>query len=130
MTDEQPERPVQLTLAAALVGLQGLALIGFTAVELLNLVGERLEVGLSVAVFFGAYGAALIACAWGLTQVRAWARGPVLLTQLIELGIAWNLRDLPGLAIPLALLAAATLALVVQPVSTLALAGEREEPTA
>ena len=68
-------------------------------------------------MFFLAYGGVLLACARGLHTVRPWARGPVLLSQLILLGLAWNFKDgstLP-IAIGLALAAAIVLAGLLHP---------------
>jgi hypothetical protein len=95
-------RPPALTLAAALVGLQGVGFVALAALSALDTVSDRLEVGLSVAVFLAGYGAVLLAGAWGLATLGTWSRGPVLMTQLIQLGLAWNVRGIPGLAVPLA----------------------------
>ena len=48
--------------------------------------------GLTTAVFFAAFGVLLMACGWLITRGHTWARGPILLAQLIGLGLAWNLR--------------------------------------
>ena len=64
-----------------LIGLFGLA-------EALNLDSDRLVMGVTTGLFCVAYGVGLIACAWGLHTVRPWSRGPVLLAQLISLGLA------------------------------------------
>ncbi|MDO9456914.1 hypothetical protein [Nocardioides sp.] len=128
MSDPRPTRPpAPLLVAAVLVAVQGVGLLALGIVGLLDLVSSRVEVGVSVSVFFGAYGAALLACAWGLSRVRGWARGPVLLTQLIQLGIAWNVRDNVLLAVPLALAAVVTLVAMLQPASVEALMGASED---
>ena len=51
--------------------------------ELRNLSSEQVSAGLAISVFFAGYGAALVFCAWQLSRARPWARGPVLLAQLI-----------------------------------------------
>jgi hypothetical protein len=48
--------------------------------------------GVTTALFFIAFGLGLLFCSAGLVRVRAWARGPVMLTQLMTLGLAWNFR--------------------------------------
>ncbi len=48
--------------------------------------------GLSTTVFFLGYAAALAWCAWSLIRLRSWARSPVVLAQLIQLGVAWSFR--------------------------------------
>ncbi|MGN0065191.1 MAG: hypothetical protein ACI379_13215 [Nocardioides sp.] len=85
--------PTPLKVAAGIVVLQSLWMIGLTVAELVNLNSARLEMGTTTAFFFGAAGVGLLACAWGLLHLRTWGRGPVLLAQLVQLGLAWNLRD-------------------------------------
>src|SRR5689334_7182652 len=77
--------------------------------EAVHITSDRVTMGVTTSVFFVAYGAAMMLCAWGLNRLRTWARGPVLLAQLIWLGLAWNFREgdtLPlaiGLAVPAAI---------------------------
>ena len=109
------DNPPPLTVAASLVVLQGACLVAFGVLELAHVTSERMSMGVSSAVFFLVYGVALAACAWGLTQQQGWTRGPVLITQLIQLGLAWNLRDAPLVALALAVTAAVVLAGVLHP---------------
>ncbi|WP_154402784.1 hypothetical protein [Nocardioides speluncae] len=82
--------------------------------------------GLTTAAFFVLAGVALIGCAYAVTRLRPWARSPILLAQLIQLGLAWNFRDNPTtvVAIALAVVAAVTLAGLLHPASMEALADE------
>ena len=66
-------------------------------------------------MFFALVGAAVLLCSWGLFRAASWARGPVLLTQLIALGMAWNLRDLWLVALLLVVSALVTLAGMLHP---------------
>lgn len=109
------DNPPPLTVAASLVVLQGACLVAFGVLELANVTSERLSMGVSSAIFFLVYGVALTACAWGLTQQQGWTRGPVLITQLIQLGLAWNIRDLSLIAVLLAVTAAVVLAGMLHP---------------
>ena len=130
MADYRPDRtanPPPLTVAASLVGVQGLVLIGLALVEAFSVVDERRSVAFSVAVFFGVYGLLLVGCALALTRRLAWVRGPVMISQLIQLGLAWNLRDVVLLAIMLALAAAAVLAGMLSPATMAALMPEADE---
>jgi hypothetical protein len=102
-------------VAASLVAVQGFVLVALAVLELVNVSSERLSLGVSAAVFFLVYGGLLLLCAWALTQQQGWTRGPVLITQLIQLGLAWNLRDLPVVAVALALAAAVVLAGMLHP---------------
>lgn len=85
--------PAPLLVAAALVFLQGLFTMLFGISEVVHLSSARVLMGATTAVFFVAYGAALGFCAWGMRALRTWSRGPVLLAELIWLGLAWNLRN-------------------------------------
>jgi hypothetical protein len=109
------DNPPPLTVAASLVAIQGTVLVALAVLELANVSSERMSMGVSTAVFFLVYGVALGLCSWSLTQKRGWTRGPVLLTQLIQLGLAWNLRDVPLIAVALAVTAAVVLAGMLHP---------------
>ena len=79
--------------------------------EVISIDSDRLVMGLTTAAFFLAYGAALLVCAWGMNNVRPWSRGPVLLAQLIWLGLAWNFRSGDTLPIAIGLLVVAVIVL-------------------
>ena len=115
------DNPPPLNVAASLVVLQGSVLVGFAVLELANVTSERLSMGVSTAVFFLLYGVALVGCAWGLTRKEGWTRGPVLITQLIQLGLAWNLREYPLVAVALAVAAGVVLAGMLHPATLKAL---------
>jgi hypothetical protein len=109
------DNPPPLTVAASLVAIQATVLVALAVLELANVSADRMSMGVSTALFFLVYGALLGICGWSLTQQRGWTRGPVLITQLIQLGLAWNLRDAPLVAIALAVTAAVVLAGVLHP---------------
>ncbi len=100
-----------LAVAAGLTVVQGLLTVGFGVLEAINVDGQRWVMGVTTGVFFLAYGLGLVLCAWGLSTVRQWARGPVLLAQLIWLGLAWNFRDAEMLPVAVGLLVLALLVL-------------------
>jgi uncharacterized membrane protein (DUF2068 family) len=112
-----------MTVAASLVAVQGVVLVLLAVAELADVSSDRLALGLSTAGFFLAYGAVLLAASWGLWTRRAWARGPVLITQLIQLGMAWSLREHLPVAIGLALCAGIVLAGMLHPDTIEALDG-------
>jgi hypothetical protein len=76
--------------------------------------------GITTAAFFLVAGAALGWCAWALWNVRRWARGPVVMAQLIQLGLAWNLwaGTTKPLSIGLAVVALVVIAGLLHPAST------------
>jgi len=115
--------PAPLVVAASLAAVEGLVIGVLGLVELVNLSSGRVTMGVTTAGFFASYGALLVFCGWQLTRGTAWARGPVLLAQLIQLGLAWNFREgetLP-VAVVLAIAAAVVLAGLFHPASMRAL---------
>lgn len=120
--DPGADRPPQLTVAASLAAVQGLVLLVLAVLELASVSSERLGFGVSTAVFFAAYGLVLMGAALALWRRHGWARGPVLITQLIVLGLAWNLREHVLAAIGLAVVGLVVVAAVVHPDTVAALA--------
>ncbi len=116
--------PTSLRVAVGVVVVEALALAVLGVLEVLHLDSLRLTMGVTTAVFFLGYAAALLLCAWGLLRLVPWGRGPAVLTQLIGLGLAWSFRDDPLVA--LALVACAVVALVglLHPATTAALDDE------
>jgi hypothetical protein len=78
-------------VAAALTAVEAVVLLGLGVLELVHLRSIRLTMGITTTIFFLGAAAALAWCAWALWGVRRWARGPVVMVQLIQLGLAWNL---------------------------------------
>jgi uncharacterized membrane protein (DUF2068 family) len=98
--------PPPLVTAAGLTLVEGLLTVMYGVSEAVHITSQRVVMGLTTTAFFVAYGAAMMLCAWGLHRLHSWARGPVLLAQLIWLGLAWNFRHgdtwplAVGLAVP------------------------------
>lgn len=109
--------PAPLAAAAGLTFVQGLLTVVFGITDAFSLDSDRLVMGVTTGVFFLAYGAGLVACAWGMNTLRPWSRGPVLVAQLIWLGLAWNFRtgDTLPVAIGLAVMATIVLAGLLHP---------------
>lgn len=118
--------PLPLRVSAVLAALQGVGLLLLTGLELNSLTSGRLALGLAVAAFFAGFAALLLAAAWSLLRGDAWARGPVLMTQLVQLGVAWGTRDgaPAALTAALVLVAAAALLGLLHPASVERLARE------
>lgn len=117
--------PPPLQVASSLVAVECLVLIALAAAETADLEASRLGTGISTAVFFAAYGVLLGGAAWALRRRSSWARGPVLLTQLILLGLAWNVRGAPVLAVSVAIVAVVTLVAMLHPDTIRALESEQ-----
>lgn len=133
--DETPDPArTYLWTAASLVLLEGLALLVLAVAELTSVSAERVGLGVSTAVFFLVLGGGLCAAAYGLVRRVSWSRGPVVFAQLIQLGMAWSLRDVAPLAVVMALavVALAVLGCIVAPATTASLAddprGRPDEP--
>lgn len=121
--------PAPLLVAASLVAVEAVVLVLLGVAELASLTGARLVMGLTTAVFFLVYGAGLAFCAWAVSRLRSWARSPIVLAQLIQLGVAWSFREAPGtpVAVALALVALLVVAGVLHPASVAALADDTAE---
>lgn len=120
-SSDAPATPPPLRAAAALVGLEGVALLVVAALEVVEAIPGRRGGGLSLAVFFSLYAVLLLGASVALLRRQPWARGPVLASQLVALGLAWNARDQLLLAVPLALAAILAVAAILQPASIAAL---------
>jgi hypothetical protein len=118
------ERPAPLTVAASLAGVEAVLLVLFGVAELFSLTGARAAMGLTTTAFFFLYGAGLAFCAWRLARLESWARAPVVLAQLIQLGVAWSFKegDTTLVAVVLAAAALVVIAGILHPRSLSVLA--------
>ncbi|MGK5638313.1 hypothetical protein ACSNOK_08370 [Streptomyces sp. URMC 126] len=127
-------RPARLTAAAALAGLEGLALlVGGLYILVMGLLGkpDSPRQAVTGGVTMVALSLLPLAAARGLLLRRRWSRGPALITQLVAFPVAWSLINGGGALIAagvlLALAAVLTLGLLVNPTATEALGiGPRE----
>ncbi|MGZ4453370.1 MAG: hypothetical protein ACXVWU_05315 [Nocardioides sp.] len=125
-----PGRPVTapppLLVACALVGLEALALVAYGVVLIPAVNSQRLVMGVTTPLFFVLYGVGLALLAWQLWRLHSWARAPIVLAQLIQLGVAWSFRGGSStfVAVVLAVLAFVTLAGIFHPASLTVLADE------
>ena len=103
------------------VGAEVFVLLSLAVLELLALASERLVLGLTTAFFFLVYGAALAACAVALVRERRWSRGPLVLSQLIQLGVASGFSEILPVAVLLAVSAVTVLVVLFLPSTTAAL---------
>jgi hypothetical protein len=122
----RPDAPPAVVRAALVVAVEAAVLIGGALVILwLTLTSDPDSVGRALAevVYVGIFGAVLAAAAVGLRRVSAWARGPVVVLQIL-LGLFGYSTAFPGgqplLGIPLIVLAVAELYLLATPEARLA----------
>ncbi len=128
MTDAQPNPP-PLTVAASLAAIQGVTLLVLAGVEVASTNSDRASMGVTTAVFFALYGVVLVGAAIALTRRQGWARGPVLMTQLVQLGLAWNLREYTLVAVTMAVAAVLVIAGMLSAASLRALSDNPDEAT-
>jgi hypothetical protein len=122
----RPDAPPAVVRAALVVAVEAALLIGGALVILwLTLTSDPDSVGRALAevVYVGIFGAVLAAAAVGLRRVSAWARGPVVVLQIL-LGLFGYSTAFPGgqplLGIPLIALAVAELYFLATPEARLA----------
>lgn len=115
--------PARVKVVATIVALEALLLISLSVLELTHLHADRASVAVTTAVFFFLYAAVLGWVAFALSRLHPWTRGPVVLTQLIALGVAWSFRgnQTTEVALGVGVPAVLALALVLSPPTTRAL---------
>ena len=123
---KHPEAPRSLRWAAAVVGLEA-ALLALGAVVLLYLTftSDADSVGRALAeVVLVAGGAALlVVTAVGLSRVARWARGPVIVFQLLLAALAYTTAfeaEQPAIGLPVLVLVGVELYLLATPEARLA----------
>ncbi len=82
--------PAPLRVAAALTALEAAVLIVLSVVQIVNFSGDRMAMNLTVIAFFLICACALVLFARALVLGQSWARSPIVLAQLIQLGVAWS----------------------------------------
>jgi hypothetical protein len=125
------EQPSPLVVAASLAGLEGLLVLAYGVVLAADIHTDRVAMGVTTSVFFALLGGALVACSWYLVRGRTWARSPIVVTQVMALGLAWNFLGGSTTWISVALAAVAVVALVglLHPASVEALSEQRDHST-
>ena len=122
---DAPGRPLPppLVAAASLAAVEGLLLLGYGVLEGASIRAERAAMGVTTALFFVLLGVALVGCAWLVSRGRPWARSPLVVAQVIFLGLAWNFRGgaTMWVAVTIALVAAIVLGGLLHPASVDAL---------
>jgi hypothetical protein len=121
-----PDAPRALKWAAAVVGLEA-ALIGIGALVLLYLTltssADSVARALAEVVIVAGGAAALAVAALGLWRVASWARGPVIVLQLLLAALAYTTAfeaQQPAIGLPVLVLVATELYLLATPEARLA----------
>jgi hypothetical protein len=123
---EDPAAPRSLRLAALVVGLEAVLIaVGALVLLWLTLTSTPDSVARAIAevVAIAAGAAVLGAAAVGLARVASWARGPVIVLQLILAALGYTTAfeaERPLVGVPVLVLVAAVLYLLATPESRLA----------
>jgi hypothetical protein len=111
-----------LLVVAVIVTLEGATFGVLAVLELFSVSSDRVGLGIAATLFLGVVAAGLLWAAWRVVAGDAWARSPLVFAQLIQLGLAWNLRGDPAWLSPaVALPALVVLACLLSPPVTRAL---------
>ncbi|MDX6277963.1 MAG: hypothetical protein QOJ72_2091 [Nocardioidaceae bacterium] len=101
-----------LLIAAAVVWAESIVFGVLVVLDVADLSGDRLGFGIGSGVLLTIYGAGQAWAVWRVTLGDAWARSPVVVTQLIQLLLAWNLRNSDSKWVGVLMGVAAVIALV------------------
>lgn len=105
-----PAPTPRIKVAVLVVAVEALALIVFAVLDLLDLHPDRVVLAIGTSLFLFAYAGLQLLAARALWHVSGWGRGALAFTQLIQLGLAWNLRNAnPAVSAVFALTAATVL---------------------
>ncbi len=120
--------PAPLVVAASLAAVEGLLVMAYGVLLAADIHADRAAMGVTSALFFVLLGAVLVACAWSVVHVRTWARSPVVVTQVLALGLAWNFLggSTTWVSVVLAVVAVVVLAGLLHPASVEALTDRRD----
>jgi hypothetical protein len=124
-------QPTGLIVAASVSAAEGLLVLGYAVAEVAHLHANRAAVGVTTALCFALLGGALTTCAWFVARGRAWARSPILVSQLMCLGLAWSFLggDTTWVSVALTVVAGTVLVGLLHPASMEALTGRGDDPT-
>ena len=120
MRDDQGSTPpAPLVVAAGLVVVEGLLLLGYGVLEAAHIEAARAAMGATTAAFFVLLAGLLIAGGWLVVRGHAWPRSPIVVAQVMFLGLAWSFRggDTTWVAIGLAVVATVVLVGLLHPAS-------------
>lgn len=127
--------PTTVRQAAVLVALEGVAALTAALVYVVSGFSGAEESGLNkygTALWFAIMGSAVLAAAWALWTGRRWGRGIAVFAQLLLLPVVWYMGAGSHqwlYAVPLAVVALATLVLLFSP-ATLQWAGAHGDSAA
>lgn len=126
MTPQEPLKKSARTLlgiAALVVAIEALAYVVLAVLDVADVSRERLGLGVGAGLLLAVYGVGQLFAAWRVYQGESWARSPLVVTHLIQVLLAWNMRDgdTAWLAVVMGVSAVAVLGCLLSPPVTRAL---------
>jgi hypothetical protein len=123
--------PSPLVVAAGLTAVEGFLVLVYGVLEAASVHAGRVAMGLTTAAFFVALGVVTILCGWFVARGRPWARSPIVVMQVMLLGLAWNFLGgaTTWVSALMALVAVVVLGGLLHPASVDALADRPEPPS-
>ena len=112
------DAPPTIRGAGILVGLQGLAGVGFAVALLVSAIGGASTTGNNIygeAAYFAVIGGGVVAVGVALFLGKRGARGPAVVVELLLIGVAWYAMGpsgRPEIGVPVGVLCLAVLALL------------------
>ena len=114
-----------LLLAAAIVLVEAVTCVVLAVLGLIDLDENSVGTAIGVSVILAVYGGFQAWAAWRVTEGEQWARSPLVVTQVIQLIIAFNLADVPlWVTVLVGASAVVTLACLLAPPVTRALGSD------
>jgi len=111
-----------LLVAAAIILGEALTCLVLAVLGVTDLGDAGVSSGIGVSVILAVYGGFQAWAAWRVTEGDLWARSPLVVTQIIQLIIAFNLADIPAwIPVLVGASAVVTLACLLAPPVTRAL---------
>ena len=105
---------------------EALTCVVLAVLGLFDLGDDSVGTGIGVSLILTVYGGFQAWAAWRVTQGEQWARSPLVVTQIIQLIIAFNLADVPTwIAVLVGASAVVTLACLLAPPVTHALGSDQ-----
>lgn len=82
--------PRPLAVASAVTLLQAVTFLGLAIAQALSFASERAAMNWTTILGFLLWALMLGACGGQVVRGRSWARSPIVMAQLIHLGVAWS----------------------------------------
>ncbi|WP_159538063.1 hypothetical protein [Aeromicrobium sp. 9AM] len=86
---------ILLLVAAVIVVAEAITCLVLAVIGIADLDGDSVGTGIGVSVILAIYGGFQAWAAWRVNLGDHWARSPLVVTQVIQLIIAFNLADIP-----------------------------------